>query len=137
MAPSGRRISLPFCEICQLDKQRRVLSAGCYYDQYGLLTQLGHIQRLAVARAACDCALSVSGLAYGTLGPALAEGLPSRTFARNGYAETKVTIHGRWQEWGNGRHAGHPTLLGRWSNTHPAINSRVNLHQPGVNCFDR
>ena len=47
--PSGRRISLQFCEICQLDKQGRVVSGGCYYDQYTLLTQLGHVQPLAVA----------------------------------------------------------------------------------------
>ena len=47
--PSGRRISLQFCEICQLDKQGRVVSGGCYYDQYTLLTQLGHVQPLGVA----------------------------------------------------------------------------------------
>jgi steroid delta-isomerase-like uncharacterized protein len=49
LPPSGRRISLPFCEICQLDKKGRVVSGGCYYDQYTLLTQLGHIQPLAAA----------------------------------------------------------------------------------------
>lgn len=49
MPPTGRRISLPFCEICQLDEQGRVVSAGCYYDQYTLLTQLGHLQPLAAA----------------------------------------------------------------------------------------
>jgi hypothetical protein len=36
--------SLAFCEVCQLDKQGWVVSGGCYYDQYTLLTQLGHIQ---------------------------------------------------------------------------------------------
>jgi steroid delta-isomerase-like uncharacterized protein len=49
LPPSGRRISLQFCEICQLDKQGRVVSGGCYYDQYTLLTQLGHVQPLGVA----------------------------------------------------------------------------------------
>ena len=49
MPPSGRRISLPFCEVCQLDKQGRVVSGGCYYDQYTLLTQLGHVLPLAAA----------------------------------------------------------------------------------------
>jgi steroid delta-isomerase-like uncharacterized protein len=49
MPPSGRRISLSFCEVCQLDKKGRVVSGGCYYDQYTLLTQLGHIQPLAAA----------------------------------------------------------------------------------------
>jgi steroid delta-isomerase-like uncharacterized protein len=46
---TGRKMSLPFCEICHFDKQGRILSGGCYYDQYTLLTQLGHIQPLAVA----------------------------------------------------------------------------------------
>jgi len=49
MKPTGRKMSLPFCEICHFDKQGRVVSGGCYYDQYTLLTQLGHIQPLAVA----------------------------------------------------------------------------------------
>ena len=49
LPPSGRRMSLTFCEVCQLDKQGRVVSGGCYYDQYTLLTQLGHIQPLAAA----------------------------------------------------------------------------------------
>src|SRR6267143_1291404 len=46
---SGRRISLQFCEVCQLNKQGRIASGGCYYDQYTLLAQLGHIQPLAAA----------------------------------------------------------------------------------------
>jgi steroid delta-isomerase-like uncharacterized protein len=49
MKPTGRKMSLPFCEICRFDKQGRIISGGCYYDQYTLLTQLGHIQPLAVA----------------------------------------------------------------------------------------
>jgi len=49
MPRTGRRMSLPFCEVCQFDKQGRVVSGGCYYDQYTLLTQLGHIQPLAAA----------------------------------------------------------------------------------------
>ena len=49
LKPTGRKMSLPFCEFCQFDKQGRVVSGGCYYDQYTLLTQLGHIQPLAVA----------------------------------------------------------------------------------------
>ena len=46
---TGRRMSLPFCEISQFDKQGRIVSGGCYYDQYTLLTQLGHVQPLAAA----------------------------------------------------------------------------------------
>jgi len=49
LKPTSRKISLPFCEICHFDKQGHIVSGGCYYDQYTLLTQLGHIQPLAVA----------------------------------------------------------------------------------------
>jgi steroid delta-isomerase-like uncharacterized protein len=49
MKPNGRRMSLPFCEICQFDKEGYIVSGTCYYDQYTLLTQLGHIQPLAAA----------------------------------------------------------------------------------------
>ena len=48
---TGKRISLPFCEISQFDKQGRIVSGGCYYDQYTLLTQLGHVQPLVTAAA--------------------------------------------------------------------------------------
>jgi ketosteroid isomerase-like protein len=49
MKSTGRKMSLPFCEICHFDKQGRVVSGSCYYDQYTLLTQLGHVQPLAIA----------------------------------------------------------------------------------------
>jgi hypothetical protein len=49
MKPTRPKMSLPFCEICHFDKQGRIVSGGCYYDQYTLLTQLGHIQPLAAA----------------------------------------------------------------------------------------
>jgi ketosteroid isomerase-like protein len=49
MKPANRKMTLPFCEICHFDKEGRIVSGGCYYDQYTLLTQLGHIQPLAVA----------------------------------------------------------------------------------------
>jgi len=49
LPPTGGKMSLPFCEICHFDKQGRMVSGGCYYDQYTLLTQLGHIQPLAEA----------------------------------------------------------------------------------------
>ena len=48
MKPTERKMSLAFCEIRHFDKQGRMVSGGCYYDQYTLLTQLGHIQPLAV-----------------------------------------------------------------------------------------
>ena len=49
LPPTEGKMSLPFCEICHFDKQGRIVSGGCYYDQYTLLTQLGHIQPLAEA----------------------------------------------------------------------------------------
>jgi steroid delta-isomerase-like uncharacterized protein len=49
LQPTGGKMSLPFCEICHFDQQGRIVSGGCYYDQYTLLTQLGHIQPLAEA----------------------------------------------------------------------------------------
>lgn len=49
LRPTGRKMSLPFREICNFDKQGRIVSGGCYYDQCTLLTQLGHIQPFAVA----------------------------------------------------------------------------------------
>ena len=51
MKPTGRKMSLPFCEICHFDKQGRLMSGDCYYDQYTLLTQLGHVQPLAAVAA--------------------------------------------------------------------------------------
>ena len=48
---TGRKMSLPFCEICHFDKQGRIVSGGCYYDQYTLLTQLGHVPPLVAAAA--------------------------------------------------------------------------------------
>jgi len=42
-------MSLPFCEICQFDKRGQIVSAGCYYDQLTILTQLGHAKPLATA----------------------------------------------------------------------------------------
>jgi hypothetical protein len=47
--PSGKRASLPFCEITRFDPQGRIVSGGAYYDQYTLLTQLGHAQPIPIA----------------------------------------------------------------------------------------
>jgi hypothetical protein len=49
MKPTGRKMSLQFCEICHFDKQGSPVLGGCYYDQCTLLTQLGHIEALATA----------------------------------------------------------------------------------------
>jgi steroid delta-isomerase-like uncharacterized protein len=49
--PTGRPMSLPFCEICRFDASGRVISGGIYYDQFTLLTQLGHAKQTAAAGA--------------------------------------------------------------------------------------
>ena len=47
--PTQSRMSMPFCEIWHFDRQGEMVSGGCYYDQYTLLTQLGHMQPLDAA----------------------------------------------------------------------------------------
>ncbi len=47
--PTGRRMSLPFCEIWQFDASGRMILGGIYYDQFTLLTQLGHAKQAAAA----------------------------------------------------------------------------------------
>jgi steroid delta-isomerase-like uncharacterized protein len=49
MKPTGRRASVALCEIVKCDKNGMAVSGNIYYDQYSLLTQLGHIQPLATA----------------------------------------------------------------------------------------
>jgi steroid delta-isomerase-like uncharacterized protein len=48
-AATGKRLSLPFCEIARFDKQGRVVSGVCYYDQLTILTQLGHAKPMSTA----------------------------------------------------------------------------------------
>ena len=49
MPATGRRISVPACEIARYDTSGRVISGGAYYDQYTIATQLGLIKPLATA----------------------------------------------------------------------------------------
>ncbi len=49
LKPTERRMSLQFCEVWHFDKEGQMVSGNGYYDQYTLLTQLGHIQPLAAA----------------------------------------------------------------------------------------
>ena len=49
MKPTGRRISMSMCEIARYDRNGKAISGDLYYDQYNLLTQLGHIKPLATA----------------------------------------------------------------------------------------
>ena len=49
LPPTKRHAKLAFCEICRFDANGRMTRGGCYYDQYSLLTQLGHVEPLATA----------------------------------------------------------------------------------------
>jgi len=49
LKPTGRRMSLQFCEVWHFDKEGQMVSGNGYYDQYTLLTQFGQIQPLAAA----------------------------------------------------------------------------------------
>ncbi len=49
LKPTGKRMTLPFCEIVHFDQQGKAISGNCYYDQYTILTQLGHVQPQKVA----------------------------------------------------------------------------------------
>jgi len=52
LPPSGRRVSFSFCEVWHFDRSGRMVSGEAYYDQYSLLTQMGHLKPLAVGAAA-------------------------------------------------------------------------------------
>ena len=49
MPATGKRVSMPVCEIARYDQQGRVISAGAYYDAMTLCTQLGIMKPLAAA----------------------------------------------------------------------------------------
>jgi steroid delta-isomerase-like uncharacterized protein len=49
LPPTGHRISVPVCEIVRYDSNGRAISANLYYDQYTIMTQLGHMKPLATA----------------------------------------------------------------------------------------
>jgi predicted ester cyclase len=43
--PTGRKVSLTFCQSFQFDEKGQIVSGDCYYDRYALFFQLGQIQR--------------------------------------------------------------------------------------------
>jgi steroid delta-isomerase-like uncharacterized protein len=49
LPPTGRRVKFEMCEICRCDKNGIALSGVNYYDQYSILTQLGHLKPLSAA----------------------------------------------------------------------------------------
>ncbi len=48
LAPTGKEASVNLCEIVTFENGK-VVSANLYYDQYSVLTQLGHLKPLAAA----------------------------------------------------------------------------------------
>lgn len=49
LPPTGRKVTMQYCEVARLDRNGRTESCAGYYDLYSILTQLGHIQPLATA----------------------------------------------------------------------------------------
>lgn len=49
LKPTGRRVSMPYCEMLRFDKDGQVVGGSAYYDQYTLLSQLGHAQQVPIA----------------------------------------------------------------------------------------
>jgi steroid delta-isomerase-like uncharacterized protein len=43
MPATNRRIAIPFCEIYHFGPDGKVVSGNAYFDMYGMLVQLGHI----------------------------------------------------------------------------------------------
>jgi steroid delta-isomerase-like uncharacterized protein len=49
LPPTGRRVSCSYREVSRFDKSGRTVSGDGYYDQYTVLTQLGHIEPVSAA----------------------------------------------------------------------------------------
>jgi steroid delta-isomerase-like uncharacterized protein len=49
LPPTGHHVSFAFVEIWHFDKSGRMIAGSAYYDQYSILTQLGHLKPLATA----------------------------------------------------------------------------------------
>ena len=52
LSDTGRRLSLPFCEICHFDERDEKCRAAATTINNTLLTQLGHVTPLAAGKAA-------------------------------------------------------------------------------------
>jgi steroid delta-isomerase-like uncharacterized protein len=46
---TGKRMSFDFCEVVHFDKNGKVVSGGCYYNEMTILSQLGHAKPLSAA----------------------------------------------------------------------------------------
>ena len=45
--PTGRTVSVPFCDIIQFDDKGRIVRGATYFDMLSMLVQLGHAERPA------------------------------------------------------------------------------------------
>jgi steroid delta-isomerase-like uncharacterized protein len=45
--PTGRSVSVPFCDVLQFDEQGRIVRGATYFDMLSMLVQLGHAERPA------------------------------------------------------------------------------------------
>jgi steroid delta-isomerase-like uncharacterized protein len=43
MPATGKRVALPYCSVFVFDARDKIVEQEDYWDQYGFLTQLGHI----------------------------------------------------------------------------------------------
>ncbi len=48
---TGREVTFPICEILRFDHEGRIVSGELFFDQLGLLVQLGHVEAPAPAAA--------------------------------------------------------------------------------------
>jgi steroid delta-isomerase-like uncharacterized protein len=45
--PTGRKVSVPFCDILRFDTDGRIVRGATYFDMLSMLVQLGHAERPA------------------------------------------------------------------------------------------
>lgn len=45
--PTGRKVSVPFCDVYQFDAEGRIVRGATYFDMLSMLIQLGHAERPA------------------------------------------------------------------------------------------
>ena len=45
--PTGRKVSVPFCDIYEFDAQGKIVRGQTYFDMLSMLVQLGHAERPA------------------------------------------------------------------------------------------
>ena len=45
--PTGRKVSVPFCDVLQFDAEGRIVRGATYFDMLSMLVQLGHAERPA------------------------------------------------------------------------------------------